>query len=1155
MLYVCTYQTSGYAKLWFLKHYTGDSVLTYPIGFLPYRVFAADYLPPPIAAVVIGSRTVSAPVYTSGYMKTPCAVHDMPTWDSYVAGRVFSDPVSLLTGNPSPKLCDNTPVYTGRVTYRSGIEDSMAEVEWGDRFRLSLSYTQTIRRVDRFCTSVCQTAGERARSYCLTNVRIVHSHRRSNVVVHPDFYVSAGRAGSPYSIADNQLKLLARRPRITSKSYLPLRFARSKRRYYNTLPFVLDHIFSRRLFKHIVDQIHRVDRSAQIHGETQGSCRSIREVSGIDYKQVKVKSRVIIPQQAARLRRNTPIPVGRRHVVQLNRLSNHVSTSPRAEVTRLNRYSVVLQAGSVRRSNTSCARSCNLTSVHRRQLSVWLLPALQFDPAESVLGKPIDQLSLGNARDNIWLLRYKNFNVNSKLLHTTGQQQVDVVGKRVRCNTQYKLEKTANFACYTCTSQLDGDAKYIKLIRQFELSRYKTTDKLVQLIDQAIFSKFDRSVASTFCQFQLGNQAKHTSKTVYTALDRLNNSIQPVRQHRLNIVTHLAQLVRYGATGKTARVIEQQYKVELEKTTRQTKLTRATRLAKTDKPVYMSCRFSLNKVKQIISAIPTWVANKTTRSIRQQCKVELEKVAKPIQSIYQFQLNRVEKPIELFVKWTDLDIAPTPAQLIDQFRFDTSAIQAYRPVEMEVFDSAAHDTGLLAGRKLNKAPGTVDILSSCIKLTHLARPALRLCINSYGFTKTSRRLTKIDTSAVSGHQRSADPVNSTPFVRSKQKGIKQYSVAARKSGGKVDLARRTISSKRVSREIASACVTGVTWDEIFDWYRDYGPKVDRLQLPTVDFVYDLSKLYNPNTGLPYNPLSPIDRNEVRVEFPGTHPVGKYADVGLKIVGVHLWVLRDIILLLYRDRKEHGLQYEQMSGGDAVRLALDRLYNNLRFMDYKYEEYMRAFRHARWYGEYVIVNTSEYWLIRSYDSWISGEGSYNIVDGLPADDRKYIARAENWGINTSLPFDRRTYTTSGRQALIEFKVTNYCRSTLGFTMEVFDQSGSLQLRFYVDGKDKSYLLVPFGRVEATFTPGEHSILFEFEGGSDDDRVEINAISVDNVIFRSAEVVERPGNANGAEALDMLIDMLMRYYELHHTGKNKGTRLYRLPRENPSPLGVG
>jgi len=51
-------------------------------------------------------------------------------------------------------------------------------------------------------------------------------------------------------------------------------------------------------------------------------------------------------------------------------------------------------------------------------------------------------------------------------------------------------------------------------------------------------------------------------------------------------------------------------------------------------------------------------------------------------------------------------------------------------------------------------------------------------------------------------------------------------------------------------------------------------------------------------------------------------------------------------------------------------------------------------------------------------------------------------------------------------------------------------------------------------------------------------------VDYVKFRSAQVIESPKNVNGYEAVDMLIGMLKRYYDLHHEGKVKGTRLFNL-----------
>lgn len=348
--------------------------------------------------------------------------------------------------------------------------------------------------------------------------------------------------------------------------------------------------------------------------------------------------------------------------------------------------------------------------------------------------------------------------------------------------------------------------------------------------------------------------------------------------------------------------------------------------------------------------------------------------------------------------------------------------------------------------------------------------------------------------------------------------------------------------QRTKYEITKLCIPrGLFWDELWEQlYKEYGNKTDRLQLPPVDFEYDISRLYDRNTGEPFVPLSRTDLPEVMVAFPPAHPVGKYSDVGLKIVNVHLWVLRDILLLLYRDRKEYGLQYEKLPPGEAIRTAIDRLYNKLRQFDYKKEEYERAFRMARWYGEYVIVSTNNYWLIRDYETWISHESSYNLIDGLPVEDIKYIKRRDGWASDPA----NSMYTTVRNNAVLELRISNLLPTSFEFTINIVNKSGGAKVNFTIDGRDKNYLISSFARAEADLPAGEHIIRFEFESESDEDRVELSGMKVDYVKFKSAQVIESPKDINGAEALDMLIDMLKRYYELHHEGKNKGTRLINL-----------
>lgn len=369
-----------------------------------------------------------------------------------------------------------------------------------------------------------------------------------------------------------------------------------------------------------------------------------------------------------------------------------------------------------------------------------------------------------------------------------------------------------------------------------------------------------------------------------------------------------------------------------------------------------------------------------------------------------------------------------------------------------------------------------------------------------------------------------------------------------KVGKPIDLLEDYRAVDREPGEGEIRCISGMHWEELWeDLYREYGPRTDRLQLPPVDFDYKPENLYDKTTGTPYAPLTSPDVPDVMVEFPGAHPVGKYADVGLKIVNVHLWILRDVIMLLYRDRKEHSLQYEALPPGEAIRTAIDRLYYKLRSYDYRREEYQRTFRMARWYGEYVIVATNDHWLVRSYDPWFSHESSSNLIDGLPAEDRPYIVREDGWCVEPSIP----AYVARGQEAVLELSIENLLPATFDFTIEVKNTSGAAQARFLIDNKDKSYLLSAFARVQADLPAGKHSVLFEFIPGSADDSMELNSMKADYVYFKSAEIIERPReDVNGGQAVDMLIDMLLRYYDLHHEGKEKGTRLFNLS----TPTGI-
>lgn len=320
---------------------------------------------------------------------------------------------------------------------------------------------------------------------------------------------------------------------------------------------------------------------------------------------------------------------------------------------------------------------------------------------------------------------------------------------------------------------------------------------------------------------------------------------------------------------------------------------------------------------------------------------------------------------------------------------------------------------------------------------------------------------------------------------------------------------------------------GADWNELWQEFLGMYEGKDRLQLPTVDYAYQELSFYDPQTGEPNPDLvdGPANLSAVKLKLPAGHPVGKYADVGLKIVDVQLWAMVDVALLLYLDYRRNKVSYDLMGAGDAVRRALDNLWDRVQFFDPP-DIYRRAFRQVRWYAERAIMTNTEYLLTREYAPWVSNDAVGLL--GCPHEMTNW-----RWGTNN-------TYETTAPNASFTLYLRNYLDGYLEFSSRLTNASGVARLSLFVDGADRSDELVANQRSYLYLSAGQHTVRFVF-AGEEGDRAEVAGFRLDNAAFVSAAVVEKQVAGTGRAALNMLLDMLVHYFDLHHRRKIKGSRL--------------
>lgn len=303
------------------------------------------------------------------------------------------------------------------------------------------------------------------------------------------------------------------------------------------------------------------------------------------------------------------------------------------------------------------------------------------------------------------------------------------------------------------------------------------------------------------------------------------------------------------------------------------------------------------------------------------------------------------------------------------------------------------------------------------------------------------------------------------------------------------------------------------WGDIWRYYQE---GQDRLQLPEKDFPYEAAGLLDPVTGEVTHPLSEPHVPEVRIERPIRHPWPQWQDWASHEIEVDLGALVTVMLGIRTFWLNFEQQLASMSAYPALTACLEYLATAIgRDGD---EQLRRAFRHARWYAEAVVMRRCHFLLRRRYDPWLAVPPF-----GIPYENHGFWI--QEGGV----------LTASGP-------------ATLRFV-----------LRTWVDGFLRGSVMVPSGTAQvlldsipvAFFATSQNGFLVPVVAGSHDiilsanpleGEISFTGVMVDGVRYMGAEMDFVSEGDDGTAAVSDLLTMLMQYYELHHRYKVKGSRKF-------------
>ncbi|MCX7610399.1 MAG: hypothetical protein N2043_02275 [Ignavibacterium sp.] len=332
--------------------------------------------------------------------------------------------------------------------------------------------------------------------------------------------------------------------------------------------------------------------------------------------------------------------------------------------------------------------------------------------------------------------------------------------------------------------------------------------------------------------------------------------------------------------------------------------------------------------------------------------------------------------------------------------------------------------------------------------------------------------------------------------------------------------------KRYVRGIISPSLIRAKWE--FDDIIGLFDKEDLLDIPNTDYPYEDGAVlvYDKKTGEPFKPIGEVNKNEVEVETPITHPFPQWEDEARKEIWVNTAIYQDTVLTLYGMWKKHSYKIGGMKTQRAFIFLLTELREWIRTYTNDNPEYLRVFRMIRWYAEPIVLSLKRTILVRYYDDWLDdlkNGNTFGEMDGFVVKngvlESKYI------------------------HGYIEFEKESLIDGVFEFSYLFKNPSGNAKMKLYID--DNLIFEETSSRIQRKtieVAKGKHKYRIQLEGANVGDVLKLSGFKITNTMFLYAETRYEEGEEERSKAhssIHLLISQLVKYYQKHWGGdKDKG-----------------
>lgn len=315
------------------------------------------------------------------------------------------------------------------------------------------------------------------------------------------------------------------------------------------------------------------------------------------------------------------------------------------------------------------------------------------------------------------------------------------------------------------------------------------------------------------------------------------------------------------------------------------------------------------------------------------------------------------------------------------------------------------------------------------------------------------------------------------------------------------------------------------WEDI---YIRYSPGKDIIDVPNSDYDYEKlsAQVYNPETGVPFRPMSPLNVPDVKIKTPLNHPLPLYSEIGQNEVIVDNYVIIDVILSIHSLMNQNKLRYAGTAAGEAVREIMSKLFSWIQSANPANPEYDRMYRFTRWYAEMCVLKLSDHILKRVYAPWQS-QIHLNGDLGIPYTSAGWVySPAES------------VIKTTGTFCTLQFSKENYIDGQITIRGYLDNPASQGKIDVYIDGVKRD-TITTHGAFTLNYEMpmGKHTYIMSFDGMTG--QAYLSSLEITGAVFVSAHTISDDSNTNGLKAITMLIQNLVAYYDQHHAdGKVKG-----------------